>query len=118
MSNTVHIEGSEIVIVRTRLYSGAMNYAAYEPSVGGYASTSHSVLFRIGERVYGAVSSRRITAELDKLPAGSDERYNAVHAFHEKNKRVAEGAIMLACPEAKSGVCTGMGDITVYSKER
>lgn len=101
---------SEIIIVKFIAHGGTV-FEAYEPSIGGYASESHSSLFRIGDVVCGKVATRRITAELAAMKPGSDERYSAVKAYHDANKRIAYDAIRAACPEARDGHEDGMGAI-------
>lgn len=109
---------SDIIITISRItISGAPDltfFDAYEPSVGGYASESHSALISLNGVVYGKVSSRRLTPALDALPVNTDDRYAAVVAYHNENKRASYEAIRAACPEARNGREDGMGGIEIW----
>lgn len=72
-------------------------FAAYESYNG------HSVLFHDEDgKAYGQIKSRRLPKELEALPALTDERYNKVMAFINKNKQEEQALIESIFPEAKN----------------
>jgi hypothetical protein len=75
-------------------------YAAYEPS--SYFGP-HSSLMTLDGQTCGSLPSRRLTPELDALPAMTEVRFRAVDAYHQKNCEEAYQAIVAAYPEAKDG---------------
>lgn len=91
----------ERVVWKVRQYGGSVILGAYEPY------TDHSVLTSFDGVTYGAIHSRRLTKELDALPARSDERSKAVRAYHEANRQEALATILAAYPEASAGTVDG-----------
>lgn len=72
-------------------------YKVYEPSS---LFGNHSSITRHPEHGYlGDITTRRLPAELDALPVYSDERYQAVKAYHKSLEEQAEAYILQAFPQ-------------------
>jgi hypothetical protein len=92
-------------------------YSAYEPAAHGLpgAGWDHSTLTSEdgSDGFLGRIGTRRLPAELEALPAYSDERLAAVGAWQEAQYREAYALILAAHPEAIDGR-RSMGEIEVY----
>jgi hypothetical protein len=75
-----------------------MIYSVWEPLTGGILNSSHSTMMRIGERWYGALHTRRLPASLDSLEPYSQERSNAVRAFHDALEEMMFSVILHVYP--------------------
>ena len=107
---------SGVVVVRYRIIGTSMViHKAYEPTVlSGLnweeGKPAHSSLTSFDEYrhehgvFYGEVGSRRLTPELDSLPAMTQERSEAVKAYHRTNYARAFDSILAAFPDARHGV--------------
>ena len=85
----------------------ALIYSAWEPDTG------HSTITRIDDQRVGRVGTRRLTSELDALPARSAERYSAVDSWHADQYTAAYAAIESAFPESAGGTHS-MGEVTTH----
>lgn len=80
------------------------DYSAWElTSPVGASMFGHSNITTIDGAWYGRVGTRRLTAELDALPAYTSERSAAVQCFHAAQYAEAYCAIVAAFPETKDG---------------
>lgn len=72
-------------------------YAAYEPSslCGNHSSITHHETYGW----LGDIATRRLTPELEALPAYSEERYQAVKAYCKAQEDQAEAYIRQAFPQ-------------------
>ena len=61
---------------------------ALEPS-GSLMDGKHSSLTFYDGKLWGYISTRCLTDELEALPAGTDERIDAVQAYHTENGEYA-----------------------------
>ena len=97
------LDGERTVFVQRYNIIGSdqMIFAAYThaPLFGAYSTTASGP---DGKSV-GQIGSERLTPELDALPAFSDERSQAVQAFHRANCAAAHRFILQAFPEAGAG---------------
>lgn len=105
MAQTYYIERTE-----DRCWGGSgVTYSAWvrtHDAGSEYSTFTSSGNFALpqageGQRVtwYGLVTTRRLTPELDALPARSDARLAAVQAYHEALRQEAYAAILAAYPE-------------------
>jgi len=75
----------------------SVGYEVYERS--SYSGMTHSSFMGTKKRgVLGDITTRRLPAELDALPAYSEERYQAVKAWHRDLEDMAERCIRDAFP--------------------
>jgi hypothetical protein len=94
-------------IQQTRIIgTNVVVYSAWEPMAG------HSTMTTIDGAWWGRIGCRPLPAELDALPARSDERFLAVTEWHEAQYQEAYSAILAQAPEARGGYLK-MGEITI-----
>ncbi|MBA7608583.1 hypothetical protein ES703_15761 [subsurface metagenome] len=85
-------------------------YEAWEPSA---IMGRHTSITSIDSEWYGRIGTRYLSPELEKLPAGSEERLRAVGKWHHEQYEEAYKLIIQAFPEAEGGK-RSMGEITLY----
>lgn len=85
-------------------------YEAWEPSE---LMGPHATITSIDTQWYGRIGTRRPPPELERLPAGSEERFRAVGKWYEDQYEEAYRLIIQAFPEAKAGKHS-MGEITLH----
>jgi hypothetical protein len=85
-------------------------YEAWEPSA---LMGPHATITSIDDKWYGRIGTRRPSAELEALPAGSEERFRAVGKWYEDQYDDAYKLIVQAFPEAGAGR-RSMGEITLH----
>ncbi len=90
----VHINVSKIIGTNTVYYTA---YRECEIPYRGYSS-----FMTIEGKCCGRVCSADLPAELDRLPARSKERYEAVRAWHESRKEESYRLILAEYPELAS----------------
>lgn len=101
MSETRTLTTGE-VIQKTRIIGMNLDvYSAWEPTEDHAHSTITT--FEDYGPWYGRVATRRLTPELDALPAMSRERSEAVGRWHEAQYEEAYALILAAFPEAANG---------------
>lgn len=67
---------------------------------GGHYTRSHSTItYRDDGVCLGEITTRDISAEMDALPAYSEERSRAVVAWYDANKALARALTLAAFPE-------------------
>jgi len=93
-------------IIGTRL----VVYSAYE--YGDGTTRTHSTVQNFNGRYWGRIGCASLPAELDALPARSDERWAAVRTWQASEYERAYAAIVATFPAAADGR-RSMGDITV-----
>lgn len=105
---------NEVVIHKTKLLgTSRVAYSAWEPS--SYTG-AHGTLMTIDGRVMGKVGTNHLPAELNALPAYSNERSLAVRAWIDSQKERAYAAIVAAVPAARDGARDGYGEIEVIER--
>lgn len=104
---------SKIIVEKTRIIGTKCDvYSAWEVDHG-----DHSTIQHIDGVRYGRVGTRRLPAELEALPARTQERSDAVRAFHAKQYQEAYLAIYEKHPEVYSLAKLenhDMGEITIW----
>lgn len=77
-------------------------FSAWRPVNGGLSTGCEmfTSLTTFDDQWFGQVGHQRLPAELDALPAYSDERAIAVHSWHERLYQWAYEEIMSAFPDA------------------
>jgi hypothetical protein len=116
-SQAVNIGGFTVVrynIIGTNLFV----HEVYEPSPsnGAHFASHHSLMSgsTYGQPgTLGKVGTRDLPADIDALPARSDERYHAVRAFHQAQYDEAYALILRAFPDAATGR-RDMGDVMTH----
>lgn len=95
-------------VMRNRIIgTDTVVWSAWEPYDG------HSALTWIDGEKVGRIGTRRLPADLDALPAYSDERIRAVRAWHEAQYQDAYAAIIATVPWL-TGYKTDMGEIVKH----
>lgn len=102
----VRTHTNKIIGTKVRVFS------AWEPS--SYCGP-HSTLMTLGGQVHGRIGSRRLPAELDRLPAMTEERSTAVRAWLNAQYEEAYQHIIAEYPEAAQGE-RDVGEITVIEE--
>lgn len=74
--------------------SDIMEFDVWEPYAG------HSTTQTIEGKRLGKVGTRDVPAEIDSLPAHSDERFNAVTNHYKDQEAEATAAVIAVFPEA------------------
>jgi len=97
-----------IIGTRTLVYQALERWSS-ENGIGSHSSLT-SVDGRDGW--YGRVGTKRLPANLDALPAMTQERFDAVDAWHGQEYDRAYAAIIAAYPEAEGGR-RRMGEIEI-----
>ena len=103
-------------IVRKTQIAGGGNWTSFsvwEPtSVGGSGGHSHSTITTIDGKWYGRLGTQALPAELDALPALTNERIDAVQAHYDRLYLEAYTLIETAFPSAAAGR-QSMGEIDI-----
>ena len=110
-ADEVLVEG--VLVRRSRLLgTNTLMFHAWAP-IDGIMASPYSTITHMDERWWGRLGTEReLSAELEALPARSQERWERVHAWHEQNYQRAYELIERAFPEAAAGRYS-MGDITL-----
>lgn len=94
----------------------AVVHQVYEPTGAPGRSYTHGSITTGPDGTWlGRIGTGDLPADLDALPARSDERYDAVKAWQAAEYDRAYAAILAAYPEAAEGR-RDMGDIEVYAR--
>ncbi|MDP2730341.1 MAG: hypothetical protein Q8O55_07655 [Dehalococcoidales bacterium] len=104
--------GDKVVNKYNIIGTNLVVYNAWEPSS---ITGKHSSITTVDEKWYGKIGTSHVPPALDALPAGSDERIKAVHAYFEEEYAEAYRLIVEAFPEAATGT-RDMGDIEILHK--
>lgn len=99
----------KIQIIGTQLFV----FSAWRPVAGlGAACEAFSSLTETDGQWLGQIGRQRLPAELDALPAYTDQRATAVQQWHQRLYQWAYEEIVTAFPEAAGGH-RDMGEISV-----
>lgn len=106
------------IVTRTRILGTSIHvYAVWEESRGNQHSTITYTCTEFSPA--GRIGTRRLPAALDALPALTDERIDAVTAWHAAQYAEAYAAILQAYPEAGApDARRSLGEIETYQEER
>lgn len=99
MYKIIEVAGKQIRIDRTQIIgTGFIFYTAWEQTKNDHSSiTSEEVEGKVVW--WGEIKTRRLPAELDALPAMTEERLKAVQAWRETKYQESYRLILLAFPE-------------------
>lgn len=95
--NVVVLESGKIVERFQVLTTGIVVYKVWEQTEFPYGHSTITRLDGIGGWL-GQVTSRRVPADIDSLPAMTDERISAVRAWMAENEKESVDAIFEAFP--------------------
>lgn len=77
----------------------SIDYAVWEFAGASILDAGHSTITFIDGKLYGEVRSRRVPADIDKLPAWTRERVAAVQAWRASLETFERSLVALAYPE-------------------
>ncbi len=98
--SSVRFIGEVLVQCIRIIGTNALVFSAYVPS--SICGKHHNIMTHNGQW-YGMVGTETLPAELDALPACTDERSLKVRAWHAERYRAAHTLIIEAFPEAAKG---------------
>lgn len=107
----IQIIGTQVLVFNAYEPS-AITLVAVEDAAKGAGGVGHSTISSFDGEWYGDIASRRLTPELAAMRSMSEERSNAVDAYHRANYEAAYALILQAFPEAAAGTRRG-GEITL-----
>ncbi len=105
------------IVTATRIIgTSCVVYTAWEPHTGDMLGGNHSTQQTIDGVRMGRIGTRRLPAHLDDLPAGSDERLQAVREWQRTEEQRAYACILTKHPEVATGT-RDMGEICVQAQD-
>lgn len=107
MATTTKTLDSGIKVQRTEIIGGGVTYSAWAPSS---LTGNHGTISTIDGAWYGRLGTERLPADLEALPAMTEQRSTAVRAWQNTRYEAAYEAILEAFPGAFGGRRT-MGSI-------
>ena len=93
------VTGDKVVNRYNLIGTERLEYTVWEPAGPTILDNTHSSITFIDGKLYGEVHTRRVPADLDKLPAWTHERVTAVQAWQAALKTFERSLITLAYPE-------------------